>query len=167
MKSKNKSCFSVSMAIQLWAGITTCILILFDIKDAKQWEDFRVASIKVSKDVESILVNKFIYKKMNRELTRSDNEGDETTSTEHSMLRPLICTFVPSIPECFFYSTMKPPIAPKKFEPQESANSSSIAYYEEIEPDDKPKKIEEGKDIHRLKHVIKMLCKTVLNILRT
>ena len=29
------------------------------------------------------------------------------------------------------------------------------------------RKGEEGKDIYRLKHVIKMLCKTVLNILRS
>ena len=155
------------MAIQLRAGLVACVLILFDANDANQWKDFRIASTKGSKDFASSLENRSLYFQMKRDLTRSDNEGEETTSTEHPMLRPLICTFVPSIPECFFYSTMKPPIAPKKIEPQKSANSSSIAYYEEIEPDDKPKKNEEGKDIHRLKHVIKMLCKTVLNILRS
>ena len=155
------------MAIQLRAGLITCMLILYDSNDAKQRDDFRISNTKGSMDDTNSPVNKSLYYLMKRALTRSDNEGDETTSTEHPMLRPLICTFVPSIPECFFYSTMKPPIAPKKFEPQKSANSSSIAYYEEIEPDDKPKKNEDGNDIHRLKHVIKMLCKTVLNILRT
>ena len=154
------------MAIQLRAGLVACVLILFDANDANQWKDFRIASTKGSKDFASSLENRSLYFQMKRDLTRSDNEGEETTSTEHPMLRPLICTFVPSLPECFFYSTMKPPVIPKVVEIEKSTNNSSKAYYEEIEPENKPKKSEEENDIYRLKHVIKMLCKTVLNILQ-
>ena len=120
------------MAIQLRVGLVACILILFDANHAKQWKDFQIASTKGRKDFANGLANKSFNYQLKKALTRSDKEEHETTSTEHPMLRPLICTFVPSIPECFFYSTMKPPIAPKKIEPQKIANSSSIAYYEEI-----------------------------------
>ena len=154
------------MAIQLRSGLITCILILFGSNDAKQSDDLYIANTIGNKDVPNGIENKSFNYQMKRALTRSDNEGEETTSTEHPMLRPLICTFVPSIPECFFYSTIKPPVIPKEVEAKINPNSSTITYYEEIEPEDKPKKSEEGNDIYRLKHVIKMLCKTVLNILR-
>ena len=90
------------MAIQLRSGLITCILILFGSNDAKQSDDLYIANTIGNKDVPNGIENKSFNYQMKRALTRSDNEGEETTSTEHPMLRPLICTFVPSIPECFF-----------------------------------------------------------------
>ena len=104
---------------------------------------------------------------IDKALNGLDKERDDESTAEHPLLRPLICTFVPSIPECFFFSTMKSPTVPMELEPKNNPNSSTVAYYEEKDPENAENDTQAKEDVYRLKHVIKMLCRTVLNILRT